>query len=430
MCGVFIIIICITRLFYVIEGNLINCGQFLFNPAVVFNTSVSTTIQTYDEINSNFNLKCGIIPSKLVSNVKMHSKFFLKLDFLTPNSFKLRFRIENIENFTNLNYFYTIRKYLNYENTITTRINKFQMNKTTSFDINSDENELIYNYRHPLRRTITQNDDLNDFFEQYTYIICIIIINLKDGYSFNLPFMCMDIYTDKFYNDYLLFRLKSRLNVILLRKHSLGTIIVLAPLVIILLITITICNYCNIKNDLKKKNARLKWMANTIRSTMIFNRDILKSFTNLDSDKSPLTNETKNESTENIDEIIDNTQSNNDNSFILKRQSDHTSKNISSLIAASSSPAVAAAQSTTPFIPLDKAKTHNINKFSRYELNDEFNQVIPTADRQLYLDLLLKSSENNKQIINRNAQLSKRDFNIMQDSEKFETFNRYGESFV
>ncbi len=188
--------------------------------------------------------KCGILPAELVNNHKSNAKFFIHWLFNSHSSFKLSFRLEFIEDYTYLNYYFSIRKFTTNEEFLT-KIHRFhETNDSNSSHGQNDDDDneatieeslefandiekrMLYSYfisKSFGRNTLTGNlsnitiarheaynnlivsfKPLSAYHEKYDmlnqmYIICVMLINLRNGATFTLPFMCLDIYTDRRY---------------------------------------------------------------------------------------------------------------------------------------------------------------------------------------------------------------------------------------
>lgn len=143
-------------------------------------------------------IKCGILPANLVNNQKSNSKFLIKWSFKTHKSIELEFRLDSVENYSLLNYYYSIRKFTGDE--FYSGVKPFQplpetIDTAMPISNNTDhKNTLILNIETISIEYKEEYDQLKNAF-----IICTIILNLKSGITFNLPFMCVDVFFDKFY---------------------------------------------------------------------------------------------------------------------------------------------------------------------------------------------------------------------------------------
>lgn len=256
--------------------------------------------------------KCGIIPAELVSNQHSHAKFFIHWLFNSHHSFKLTFRLEFIENYTNLNYYYSIRTYTGQE--IFTKAYKFhETNETNeadeatleeSLELKDDlKKELVINtetvdsdLNKPVNLTLNDTSKSNKTHEEENhllfnfdpvphhyqdkydivnnmYVICVIIVNIKDGLSFTLPFMCVDIFLDKKYYKHI--KLESddhERN--MYRKHSLGMMITLGPLCVIAFILIGVMYH---KTKADRENEMLARLNSVPNPNMLLANKLLKS---------------------------------------------------------------------------------------------------------------------------------------------------------
>lgn len=146
---------------------------------------------------SYLSLKCGIIPASLVNNKESNAKFLIKWTFKTTKSIELEFRIDSVEDYSILNYYYSIRKFNGHE--FYSGVKPFlpepeEINESTN---NTDlKNTLLLNVE-------TVSFDYMEEFDQIknSFIICTIVLNLQSGISFNLPFMCVDVFFDQFYYE-------------------------------------------------------------------------------------------------------------------------------------------------------------------------------------------------------------------------------------
>jgi hypothetical protein len=232
--------------------------------------------------------KCGIIPGELVNNKHSHAKFFIHWLFKSHNSFKVSFRMEYIEDYSYLNYYYSIKKFTGTE--IFTKISKFKNSTSNSSDFESqsepeatleeslemkralsnkrlimslksinrnaidtnasnDSNSNASNTQHSIGHEL-ENDLIIKFdpvplaYEdkydmlKYMYVVCVMVVNLEEAITFTMPFMCVDIFIDKRYYKYLKLESDDHTRNEY-RKHSLGILVTLAPLSLFLLMTIT-----------------------------------------------------------------------------------------------------------------------------------------------------------------------------------------------
>lgn len=175
--------------------------------------------------------KCGLVPGQFLSNKIKHGVFYISWHFTSMHSFKLNFTLENIENISILNYHYSYRKFTSADE-IATNVTKFEkVNELSksSYSYNSSnhmENSLVFNYD-PIPESLESSYELL----KYMYVICVMIVNLKEGTVFTMPFMCIDVYVDENYY-------KS------LKNHSedlhYGIVITLSPLAILFLVIISV----------------------------------------------------------------------------------------------------------------------------------------------------------------------------------------------
>lgn len=208
-----------------------------------------TIFVKYFEHNSNTaSLKCGIIPANLINNKNSNAIFLIERILNTnKNSIRLRFFLDDVEDYSHLNYYYSLRTFKKNEFFTNAKSFKFKKNENIS-----KNNDLILNIKHQSKYTLVQ-----DFF-----IVCIIIMNLKNGIMFNLPFMCMDIMTK---NEYLYERIET--------KRSIFVLISLIPLLFILILFISISS--RLKNKHKHKNMYMTTsLVNKFRNYYLYNENM------------------------------------------------------------------------------------------------------------------------------------------------------------
>jgi hypothetical protein len=257
--------------------------------------------------------KCGILPAELVNNARSNAKFFVHWLFNSHTSFKLSFRLEYIEDFTRLNYYFSIRKFTTNEEHLT-RIHRFHETNETTLNSGGganddadhavdedydDDNEatieeslefandmerrrLLQSYL--IRRsnsslnnnsaaaahhnvTVARHEAYNNLIvtfkpfsasshgEKYDtlnqmYIICVMLINLRSGVTFTLPFMCLDVYVDRRY--YKTIKLKNNMAASL-RQHSLGIMLSVGPLTFFVFLLVAGLYYGKTRRQKKKQ---------------------------------------------------------------------------------------------------------------------------------------------------------------------------------
>lgn len=240
---------------------------------------------TYWEINPLFS-KCGIIPAELTNNAKSHSKFFIHWLFNSHSSFRLSFRLEYAENYTFLNYYYSVRRYTSDE--VYTRRHKFHEaneteNSTTeasleeSLELKDELKKVSLFSKQEIKTAMNEPDNhlivkfkpapliYDDKFDMLKnmFIVCVVIINLNTGITFTLPFMCVDIFIDKRYYKHLKLD-KDDHTRSFYRQHSLGIMVTLGPLSLILFLTLVYLFYRKNKNSVLKQEMIL--LENKIRN--------------------------------------------------------------------------------------------------------------------------------------------------------------------
>lgn len=152
-------------------------------------------------------LKCGIVPSSLVNNAGSNAKFLIKWSFKAPKTVEIEFRLDSIEDYASLNYYYSIRKYNHEEfysgvkpfvdeSMMMMTPNPKQRDLLTNGTAADHKNSLLLNIKIVSHHYLEEFDQLKN-----AYIICTIIMNLKNGFAFTLPFMCVDVFYDDFYYE-------------------------------------------------------------------------------------------------------------------------------------------------------------------------------------------------------------------------------------
>ena len=198
------------------------------------------------------NTKCGVIPGQLLSNKKNNGLFYINWKFNSDHSLTIHFELNNIENYSILSYYYTLRKYASL-NESSTNVTKFINNS----------NSLIFNFN-PVS---TKHENEYDILP-HMYIMCVMIINLNDATIFSLPFMCIDVFVDKNYYNSIHNEASS--------ISTYGVVITLGPLLIILLITIAFLNSKFHKHDIKTSSTTIKELLNMNKTNLLM-IDLLKS---------------------------------------------------------------------------------------------------------------------------------------------------------
>ena len=202
-------------------------------------------------------VKCGIIPAQLISNNRSHARFYMNWNFESDSLLKVSFRVDFVEDYANLKYYYAIRKYtglevysqvLNLENTSGEQSNRTAEESVKrrlrrgDDDGDDDANETTTNRT---KHMILDFKDLpkpslsnRNYYEMANsmLIICVMIANLNEGFSFNLPFMCADIFLDKNYYNFLINSASSS-NSYAKRVHAI--LIALAPFLFLLILFIS-----------------------------------------------------------------------------------------------------------------------------------------------------------------------------------------------
>ena len=274
--------------------------------------------------------KCGILPANLMNNKKSNSKFFIHWLFNSHKSFKLSFRLEFVENYTLLSYYFSIRKFTTNEEFLT-KIRSFtEINETKMED--EDENEASIEESLEFKNTIEKNllisylmersypsnpnmtnssrhEAFNNLIVNFKpnhmhhaskyemlnqmYVICVMIINLKSGVTFTLPYMCLDVFIDRRYYK----SIKMSNNTLSsFREHSLGIMLSLGPLTIVAFIVVAFLHYYKAKHKLLELPNEMD-ISQEYREYM--NRVILNQF-----GKKESKNEFRNSSIDQIEETI------------------------------------------------------------------------------------------------------------------------------
>ena len=211
-----------------------------------------SSLNQYMLLLNPINTKCGVIPGQLLSNKKNNGLFYINWKFNSDHSLTINFELNNIENYSILNYYYTLRKYAS-SNESSTNVTKFINNS----------NSLIFNFNSVSTKYENEYDILT-----HMYIMCVMIINLNDATIFSLPFMCIDVFVDQNYYNSLHNEASS--------ISTYGVVITLGPLLIILLITIAFLNSKFHKNDIKTSSTTIKELLNMNKTNLLM-IDLLKS---------------------------------------------------------------------------------------------------------------------------------------------------------
>ena len=287
------------------KSYLIYCLLFLLSSKSK-QTKITYDCRSLNELNmkSNNSLlvkpsfnSCGLIPGQFLSNNHTNVLFYLNWKFNTEivNSLKIKFQLDYAENVSQLRYQYSYRKFtsLNEKSTqalqlsekteIKTKINSHRINKLAKTSQNETENILILEYD-PVPESFHSQYDILD----YMYVICVLIVNLKEGFVFTLPFMCIDVIVDPAYYDSL-------------NNHSssiseYGILITLGPFVIFLLIFIGIIDWKFHKTELEsiKSSSTLAHLVKLNKSNLLA-ANLLKKIGN---EEEPLNGKANRNSTE------------------------------------------------------------------------------------------------------------------------------------
>lgn len=171
-------------------------------------------LDAYFKPSSLTHVKCGILPSALVNNQISNAKFLLKWSFHTVKSIEVEFQLDSIENYSSLNYYFALRRFNDEEfnmgvnelrpgglhRMIPAASNDTQQ-VTTSVNMTSGwstRNSMMLNVG-----AIMKNGHHSDEFGHLknAFVVCVVILNIRMGAAFSLPFMCMDVFIDKFYYE-------------------------------------------------------------------------------------------------------------------------------------------------------------------------------------------------------------------------------------
>ncbi|CAF0710279.1 unnamed protein product [Brachionus calyciflorus] len=222
--------------------NLITCSENCLdtNDLTSYNKTINPLYSVFERSKP---IKCGIINHQLVSNKNSSSKFFISWIFESKTSVKLTFLLENVDNFTQINYYYLIKKFG--KDDVATEVNKFDQN-------NSYKETLLIKYDPLPFHLVEVYDILKNILN-----VCVVIINLNYGFSFSLPFMCVDIFLDREYYKSLDKESMDHLG-FYFRQHSLGTLIVLFPLTIFIYLAICLWHKKHVKSNSFIKEMLLK----------------------------------------------------------------------------------------------------------------------------------------------------------------------------
>lgn len=323
---------------------------------------------SYWEMNPLFS-KCGIIPAELVGNKRSHSKFFIHWLFNSHTSFKTSFRLEYVENYTSLNYYYSIRRYTSDE-TFSRRHRFHETNETESVEEETSiedalelkdslKKQFIFKHTRELQNSSSIHESYNHLVVNFDpaptryeekfdmlknmFIVCVVILNLNSGLTFTLPFMCVDVFTDKSYYKTLKLENDDHTRS-LYRKHSLGTMVTLGPLS---LIAFAIVAYMYYKRRRDKFVNEKKLIEQSLKQ--IQNKSVV---------------EEPKETLERIEESDESTFELNSNVILKRKTSEYLNK----------------------------------QRFSRYDLIEDYEQL-PTQEEALFNDLKEASLKSNKNSI-------------------------------
>lgn len=160
-------------------------------------SSPESTLEN-DFLNSHYHfLKCGILPARLVNNKETNAIFLIKWTFLNAHLIELEFRLDSVENYSMLNYYYSIRRFDHEE----------FYSGVKAFQPLPDEYPMILNNTdHKNTLLLNMHTISIEYNEEYdllrnAFVICTIVLNLRDGFEFTLPFMCVDVFFDDFYYE-------------------------------------------------------------------------------------------------------------------------------------------------------------------------------------------------------------------------------------
>lgn len=171
--------------------------------------SSSNSLQSFFKSSEKY-VKCGILPAAIVNNQQYNAKFLIKWEFKTDKSIQVDFLLDSVEDFSSLKYYFAIRRFDADEFNL--GVNEFKPEEiiTTTTQSPGAPNETVTNTSFSsTKNTIVLNVNLpvashhHGEFDQLknAFITCVIILNTKLGVSFNLPFMCVDIFIDEFYYE-------------------------------------------------------------------------------------------------------------------------------------------------------------------------------------------------------------------------------------
>ena len=216
--------------------------------------------------------KCGVLPGQFLSNHNKHAVFYMNWQFISKHSFKIDFKLDFVENYSILNYYYSFRKFPSSDE-LTTNVSKFSESNELHIDSNKNkfkimnqfENNLIFEFE-PVPHSLPQTYDIMNFM----YVICVMIVNLKEGTVFTMPFMCVDIFVDQ--NYYKTLKNESKMN------HY-GIVITLVPLSIVVLVIIAVLYFKFHKQRVTTTNTTLRFLLHSAKSDLLTN-DLLQTITN------------------------------------------------------------------------------------------------------------------------------------------------------
>lgn len=172
--------------------------------------SASNSLQSFFKSTEKY-VKCGILPAAIANNQHYNAKFLIKWEFKTDKSIQVDFLLDSVEDFSSLKYYFAIRRFDADEFNlgvnefkpeiepaeITTTIQYAPNETVTNTSFSSTKNTIVLNVNLPVAsHHHGEFDQLKNAF-----ITCVIILNTKLGVSFNLPFMCVDIFIDEFYYE-------------------------------------------------------------------------------------------------------------------------------------------------------------------------------------------------------------------------------------
>ncbi len=230
------------------KSCLIYCLLLLFGSSSK-QAKITYDCRSLNDLKSNESLyalpsfnSCGLIPGQFLSNNQTNGLFYMSWTFNTEiaNSLKIKFHLDYAENLSILSYQYSYRKFtslnekstqaleLNEKIEMKTKINSHKVNRIKKKKSeNQTGNILILEYD-PVPNSFHNQYDIMD----YMYVVCVLIVNLKERFVFTLPFMCIDVIVDPTYYESM-------------SNHSssiseYGILITLGPFVIFMLILIGI----------------------------------------------------------------------------------------------------------------------------------------------------------------------------------------------